>query len=44
MLWAPRSMSSKYVMTTRGSEEYIFEITESEIFWYTIMNPKLYEN
>jgi hypothetical protein len=28
MLWAPRFMGSKYVMKTRGSEEYIFEITE----------------
>jgi hypothetical protein len=28
MLWAPRFTSSKYVMKTRGSEEYIYEIIE----------------
>ncbi len=28
MLWAPRFTSFKYVMKTRGSEEYIYEIIE----------------
>jgi hypothetical protein len=44
MLWAPRFMGSTYVMRTRGSEEYIFEIIELKEFWSTIMILYLYEN
>jgi hypothetical protein len=32
MFWAPRSMGSKYVMRTRGSEEYISKIIQLEEF------------
>ncbi len=39
MLQAPRSTSFEYVMRTKRSEEYIFEIIESKEFWSTIMIP-----
>jgi hypothetical protein len=36
-------MGSKYVMKTKGGEEYIFEMIESEEFWFIVMVPNLYE-
>ncbi len=36
MFQAPRFTNSKYVMRTKGSEEYIFELIESEEFWCII--------
>jgi hypothetical protein len=44
MLWAPRFTGFEYVMRTKGSEQYIYEIIELEIFWSIIMIPHLYEN
>ncbi len=44
MLLAPRFIGFKYVMRTRRSEEYIYEIVESEDFLSIVMIPKLYGN
>jgi hypothetical protein len=44
MIWTPRSMGFEYVMNTRGNEEYISKLIESNEFWSTITIPKLYGN